>query len=71
MPTERAFRRLCRRRESADHDGMALWSFIQCRRCGFTGCSAPIGDACPACGHDLELDPPAKKKVETAEPASA
>jgi hypothetical protein len=33
--------------------GMAFWSFIECGWCGFTGCSAPIGDSCPRCQHPL------------------
>jgi hypothetical protein len=46
---------------------MALWTFIQCPRCGFAGCAAPIGDACPRCGHPLELEPPERGE----EPAPA
>ena len=33
--------------------GMALWSFIECGWCGFTGCAAPIGESCPRCQHPL------------------
>jgi len=47
---------------------MAFWSFIQCRWCGFTGCAAPIGDACPMCGRDLELEPRAES-ADGDEPA--
>lgn len=50
---------------------MAFWSFIQCRWCGFTGCAAPIGDACPQCGRDLEFEQPRPKTADTDEPASA
>jgi len=52
---------------------MAFWSFIQCRWCGFSGCSAPIGDRCPMCNRDLELelDPPKKKKAEAVESQTA
>jgi len=47
---------------------MAFWSFIQCQWCGFTGCAAPIGDACPMCGRDLELEPRAES-ADGDEPA--
>jgi hypothetical protein len=36
---------------------MALWSFVQCRRCGYAGCAAPIGEGCPRCGQPLEPEP--------------
>jgi hypothetical protein len=35
----------------------AMWLWVSCGWCGFTGCAAPIGDACPKCLHPLE--PPA------------
>jgi hypothetical protein len=37
---------------------MALWTFIQCGWCGFSGFAAPIGDGCPRCGHPLEPEVP-------------
>jgi len=46
---------------------MALWTFIQCRWCGFSGCAAPIGDGCPRCGNPLETEEP--KRTEHSESA--
>jgi hypothetical protein len=44
---------------------MALWLFIQCLVCGYSGCAAPIGDRCPSCNQVLEPDP-----VPNPEPAT-
>jgi hypothetical protein len=38
---------------------MALWAFIECGRCGYHGCTAPIGDTCPRCNAPLAPEPPA------------
>jgi hypothetical protein len=46
---------------------MALWMFIECRSCGFSGCAPPIGDGCPRCGYPLEPDLP----EDSEHPASA
>ena len=40
---------------------MALWSFVQCSWCGFTGCGSPIDDRCPRCLRSPE-PPPVKPK---------
>ena len=37
----------------------ALWIMVSCDWCGFTGCAAPIGDACPQCLRPLEPTRPA------------
>lgn len=35
----------------------AMWIWVSCGWCGFVGCAAPIGDACPKCLHPLEPTP--------------
>jgi len=61
MRSERAVRRLSGvigvPTMSAGGSEMALWSFVQCRRCGYAGCAAPIGEGCPRCGQPLEPEP--------------
>lgn len=42
----------------------ALWILVSCGWCGFKGCAAPIGDACPQCLRPLE---PTPKPAETHE----
>jgi ssDNA-binding Zn-finger/Zn-ribbon topoisomerase 1 len=30
---------------------MKLWAFLNCPRCGFAGCAAPVNESpCPRCG---------------------
>jgi hypothetical protein len=41
---------------------MALWAFVECGRCGYSGCAAPIGDACPRCNSQLAPEPPPPAK---------
>ena len=34
---------------------MKLWVLIQCPRCGYTGCAAPVNESpCPQCGYREE-----------------
>src|SRR5204862_246770 len=51
MRAERALRRwwrpLDRRTIEVEVDQMTLWAFIECGWCGYSGCTAPIGDARP------------------------
>jgi hypothetical protein len=42
----------------------ALWILVSCGWCGFTGCAAPIGDACPQCLRPLESTPEPDAKAE-------
>lgn len=53
-----------------DHEGptmevgganVALWWFVECGRCGYSGCAAPIGECCPNCGVPLETETSARE----------
>ena len=47
---------------------MKLWVFIQCPRCGFPGCTAPINESlCPRCGY---REPEAPSGAEATAPAA-
>jgi hypothetical protein len=52
---------------------MALWAFVDCGWCGYTGCAAPIGDACPQCNHRLTPEPKTERPAPTdpAAPSAA
>jgi hypothetical protein len=54
--------------ETRDRD-MKLWVLIQCPRCGYSGCAAPVNESpCPACGH-REDDPGRPNDAGSLEPA--
>jgi hypothetical protein len=46
---------------------MKLWVFLQCPRCGYEGCVAPVNESpCPKCGFQEK-----SKKPSTGEDDSA
>jgi len=43
---------------------MAMWLWVSCGWCGFTGCAAPIGDDCPQCLRPLQDPTPGARAAD-------